>query len=367
MGKHEGLTVEECLSHIPHTLAAGLGQTPAIGGMRILNDAGHWLYTVHHWFHALRPRVTLDFVKDQGYVWLPPDFRDLVAWDVSQGLTTRFEMTTAGEVLERRTKSLVKSSWITHGTIVHAPRFQYATGTLTVAAAPTDTDTVTISDGVRSLIFEWDSTGAVTAGNIAITFVAADTATTAAVLLKDAILAQNNTANAFKMDAVVDATSTTVVNLKSRTEGTAGNVTITETGATITAVGMIGGLNGGPMRPRIDLWPDPSVDLEAALSIYYRGDWEPLDEDDHFISTTAWLEGIYLQAVRAVTRGYEREDMASMSTRLGEIYASPWMQSAIQRDDEMQPDMGPMRGGAVEISRAPTTPTWNFTGVNGPS
>ena len=361
------LNVQEALEHINHTLSTK--GTHAFG-MRILNDAGEYLCTCHHWKWLERPRHNLHFEADQGYVWLPRDFRDLIAYDATQGLTSGLSLTTHQYLVELRTSAITTSTWRYWGAITHAPRQERPTGTLTFSSVPDDGDSFTLDDGVNAPIeFEFDSAGDGTSGSGVTeidTSASGLTSAQVAALVQTAIESVRLT-GPLDIDAVVDADSASVVNLTNRRHGTIGNITITDASSGLAVTGMSGGRDGGRPEPRIDIWPDPTADLENALTIYYRAGWTHLNVDDVDVAIPEWLETVYIQLVRAHARGYEREDRGSMSMRVEEIYRSPHMRAAMERDAEMQPDYGPMQGGAAEVVRDNFYQFWNFGSVSAPS
>lgn len=114
-----------------------------------------------------------------------------------------------------------------------------ATGSVTITGMPVDADTLTLSDGTASQIFEWDSGGGVTPGNVAIPFVGTETNAALAVLLRTAI---NGVAPSTLRIQSANTAGSTVVNMKYRLANGAG-VAITKTGTwTPTLVGFTGGV-----------------------------------------------------------------------------------------------------------------------------
>jgi hypothetical protein len=116
-----------------------------------------------------------------------------------------------------------------------------ATGTITCVAKANfdDNDTVTISDGDVSSIYEFDFAGdGVTAGRVQVNISAATTAESVALILKAAIEA---TTDKF----TVTTNGAGVITLTQNRVGTAGNVTITEavTDAGFAVTGMASGVN----------------------------------------------------------------------------------------------------------------------------
>lgn len=358
------LTVDEATRHIMDTLATD--QLPNVGAFRILNDAGEYLCTTHDWAWLLGRRTLLHFEKDQGHVWLPMDFRDLVAYDAS-GFTNTFILGTLQEIVDIRTKAISGTNWPYRGVIVYAPRAEFPTGTLVFTGTPADAGTLKIDDGVNvAVTFEFDtSADGVTSGNIEVDNSASGITAATTANLTQAQIEDQFTKGNLDINAVVDTTATGTVNLKNRRVGTVGNISITDSATNVTVTGMSGGLDTGRPQARIDLSTDPSADLEDALTIYYRAGWTHLNEDDDLVAIPEWLETLYLQLVRAHARGYHREDMGTVTERVAAVSAGPHMLAAIDRDNSMQPDFGLQRGGAIGLhSRADIF--WNFDSVAGP-
>ena len=121
-----------------------------------------------------------------------------------------------------------------------------AAGSITAktGALTNDGDTFTIGDGVNSVTFEFDSNSSAPPNPV--TFVGTESAAAMAALIQTAI-------NAVGAGLLVTAAapSGAVVGLTNDGIGTAGNVTITQTGTSITPAGMTGGQNAG-LKARVD-------------------------------------------------------------------------------------------------------------------
>lgn len=113
-----------------------------------------------------------------------------------------------------------------------------ASGSITLAAQPADTNTITLNDGVNpAVIFEFDSSdpAAVTAGHIRVAIAA-----TAALTLTNLVAAINAHA-ALNITAADISAGTVVAALANETPGTAGNIAAANVGGNITVAGMSGG------------------------------------------------------------------------------------------------------------------------------
>ncbi len=117
-----------------------------------------------------------------------------------------------------------------------------ATGSISLTDNPADTETITISDGTTSVVFEFDTDAeaTITPGNIRVVVGA-----TAAATMVNLIAAIN--ANAFGVTAAPTVPASAGCTLVNDTAGTTGNVAITDT-TDATVVGMTGGLNTVTLR-----------------------------------------------------------------------------------------------------------------------
>ena len=92
--------------------------------------------------------------------------------------------------------------------------------------------------------------------------------------------------------------------------------------------------------PRLEVFPTPSTNGDASLhgdddcklTIWYRRAWGQISTPSTIFSLPQWMEPLYLQCVRAITRGYEEEDIATANSRLSEVASGPLFITAVQRD-----------------------------------
>jgi hypothetical protein len=118
-----------------------------------------------------------------------------------------------------------------------------ATGTITVVAGSllVDTETFTLDDGINTAtVFEFDSGGGVTPGNVAVAYTALDTAAT----VRASVIAAINGVVGTLLITASPAVTPGVINLLNDSLGAAGNQAITDTVADLGFVhtGMSGGL-----------------------------------------------------------------------------------------------------------------------------
>ncbi|MHB1038156.1 MAG: protein-arginine deiminase family protein [Pirellulales bacterium] len=116
-----------------------------------------------------------------------------------------------------------------------------ATGSITVVGGILDGETVSVSDGTSTKVFEFDTFGGVAAGNVAVDLSAA----VSAQEVRDALIAAINGISGFNVKSVANGPET--VHLWNQTKGVIGNQAITETvaHAGFSVVGMAGGKNDG--------------------------------------------------------------------------------------------------------------------------
>ena len=359
------LTAHDAIRHIQHTLASD--SVPAVGAMRILNDAGQFLVNMNNWRWLESEQATLDLTQDQEYIWLPSNFRELIAIEATAGLTAGVQMATQRQLVELRSLS-VANSYVYRVAVIHAQRQEQATGTLTFHASsqPAADSVVTLDDKHNAAVqFKFVSAATADTDTLRHVVIGATTAATA-----EAFTQAVNSAPTLYMRAA--DTASRVCTVTYTRPGSHGNSatqaeTTATTNITFSAGTLSGGRDGGAPRPRLDLWPAPSADSADAFRIYYRGGWKSVEDGDEFLYMPEWIETLYLFIVRAFARGYERESEFSINAFLAECSEGPLYIKAQQRDKEMTPDMGPMTGGAVSAIYHRPDPLWNFSSTSGPS
>jgi hypothetical protein len=353
------LLVSDAIAHIRHTLASE--DVPSIGAYRILNDAGQYMVNMHNWRWCEGVQATLSLAQNQDYAWLPDDFREIIALQPTNGLNAGFRLTTQERLLQLRSLA-VANSFEFNAAVVHAPRGAAATATMAVGTLVNGTS-VTISDAYNpATTINFQATVAATdvdSGFVRYMAIGA-TAAASAVTLANVI---NDAPNLFLRASVSGST----VTLTHQREGTRGNSLALTVPAAISKQELDTGVDAGPVRARLDLWPTPSQDEPDRLMVYYRRGWASLDRDGQLVPIPDWMETLYITLVRAFARGYERESEAGIEARVAQIKAGPVYAAAMLRDKEIQATMGPIRGGAATGVRTVYDHLWNFTGVNAPS
>jgi hypothetical protein len=354
------LLVSDAIAHVRHTLASS--DVPSIGAYRILDDAGEHLVNMHSWVWLEDGQATLDLTQNQAYVWLPDDFREIVAVQLDNGLNAGIRLTSKDRVLELRALATAPS-FEYHAAVANVPRGAAAGGTLTVSNVGTG-HTVTISDAYNpSTTFTFRTTIGASDDNTATQRYVALGSTDAATA--SALAIAINDAPGLYVRATV---ANNVVTLTHQRLGTRGNsMTIAETGGNITVALDDTGVDDGPVRPRLELWPTPSDNDNNRILVYYRRGWQSCENDNALIPIPSWCETLYLTMVRAIARGYERESEADISQRILAVQQGPLAKAAIERDKLSVPHIGAMRGGAASCVRVGYNHMWNFNSVAGPS
>ena len=111
----------------------------------------------------------------------------------------------------------------------------------------------------------------------------------------------------------------------------------------------------GP-TPRLELWPAPTANELGGLTMFYRAGWAVATDNHHRLKLPGYCETLYLEILRAFARsrvvvldpGAVGMDL---STGLSRIMAGPLFQTAIDRDGSVQPSYGPVQHGAAARSR----------------
>ncbi len=104
------------------------------------------------------------------------------------------------------------------------------------------------------------------------------------------------------------------------------------------------------IKQRIEIWPDPPSANTESFTIFYRMSWPRITNDNETILIPEWMEPCFIYCLRNYARGYEHDSdrQPSMSDRMSEVARSPIWRAAVERDGAVQPEYGPIRGGAVQ-------------------
>ena len=92
--------------------------------------------------------------------------------------------------------------------------------------------------------------------------------------------------------------------------------------------------------PRMEMFPTPNsgrtstkhTHTDCVGNMTYRRSWTPITLTTSPFICPQFMEPLYLQMVRAFTRGYEEEDVATTNARISEVANGPLFMTAVQRD-----------------------------------
>jgi hypothetical protein len=107
----------------------------------------------------------------------------------------------------------------------------------------------------------------------------------------------------------------------------------------------------GVPKPRFEIYPTPLTSQPDTIKMFYRARWTNLEgADSALIPVPVWMEPLFIQVLRAVALGYQKEDEASMSMRLRDVIGGPDWQFAARSDASEQTNRGPLRGGSLQTA-----------------
>lgn len=101
------------------------------------------------------------------------------------------------------------------------------------------------------------------------------------------------------------------------------------------------------LRRQLAIWPTPATTQPNAFLLRYRSKPAEVTSENTQISLPWYLETILLEACRHVARGWHSEDIGTVTERLAGLWQTPDFLHAIERDDDAQRELGPMRGTAA--------------------
>ncbi len=126
--------------------------------------------------------------------------------------------------------------------------------------------------------------------------------------------------------------------------------------------------SGGAPVPVLEIAPVPVADEPAALVATFAGGWPYIDNDSDQVSIPDYLNGYFLELCVEWARGLEEQDREPLSVRLASRMAqgNPMLEAAIMRDLELQPELGPLRNGAIYTQDAYSHDWESGSSVAGP-
>jgi len=101
----------------------------------------------------------------------------------------------------------------------------------------------------------------------------------------------------------------------------------------------------GP-RARLELWPTPSASRVGGLAMFYRAGWQTSTWDNNLLRMPGYCETLYLEILGAY--GRSRALHTDLSADLARVMAGPIFITAMERDTTTQPDYGRLRNGAAD-------------------
>ncbi|MDE0913885.1 MAG: hypothetical protein OSB57_01755 [Planctomycetota bacterium] len=114
------LTAATCIEHARFTLGGANAETPThLPALMIVNLAGEELCSSRTWRWLEGASAALDFTAGQNYAELPPDFRDVVSLNPTQGRISGFEWTSSKGMVELRTAEFVNGAFYYWGYVTH--------------------------------------------------------------------------------------------------------------------------------------------------------------------------------------------------------------------------------------------------------
>jgi hypothetical protein len=358
------VTAREALDHVRHALSTD--QMPTVGGLRILNDAGNFVVSMHPWRWLEQAQSTLSLTAGQDYMWLPEDLREIVALVATDAINAGIHLTTLQEVAQKRGTTISSSleywaalAWVPRSTPTRIqcrfnglPQSTYVNG-------------MTVSDGSTDYRFVGGAfSGFYGANTWAFKTQGTDDAANAQELVEVI-----NSVGEATFYAKIDPTVSGRLNIYAKHAGEpdADYLSATEDLGGFDIQSTVPGRAGGSPVPRLEMWPTPATSRDDVFLVHYRGGWQEIRSDNDVISVPTWLEGLYLAVVRAVALGYERDSEMDVNQRLFSIRSGPLFTMARQRDMMTQPVLGPMANGAAEYQHGVNSMMWNYNSVSGPS
>lgn len=287
----------------------GGGDIPTeLNAIGILNQAGHFLYSMHPWKWAVERTALLD-----------------LRGDVSGSTAT---WTAASSTLAQAS-AFTNYSWVTGDEITVTDGTGATTGTYKVASR-TSANAIVL-------------TGSIASGNLSTGDIKWSIRPQTVALPTD-------------LRDIVHIASTSLSSLGGVTLTTIGHILeMRRSSASITAAtGYYWGAvvySGSTPKPILEIYPSPAANATGALRITYRARWAELTSDTGQIDVPDFVQDLFLFIARAYAAGYVRNDVGSIHARLAEIQAGPIFLAATRSDGAVQPYYGQLRGGGATLWR----------------
>lgn len=355
------ITAREALDHVRHALSTD--KMPSVGGLRILNDAGEYLVSMHPWRWLEGGQATLSLTSGMNHLWLPENLREIVALVATDAINAGIHLVSLQQVAEKRGTTVSSSLeyWAALSWVPRSTKTQFTVRVLSDTGTAA-TDYLTINDGST----EYKLSARNTTGNIGgdeWSWVGGAVATQAQRIV-DLI----NSVGEFTFTAKLDPDFSDRVLIEAEFNGPqdADYISCTATGGNLSVLKTTPGRAGGAPSPRLEIWPTPNESREDVFLAHYRAGWDQVRSDNDVITIPTWLESLYLAVVRAVALGYERDGEADVNTRLFPLRQGALFRAARERDGMTQPYYGRMENGAAEYQHGVNSMMWNYNSVGGP-
>lgn len=295
------LTTELCLEIIDHALPGG-PSTP-LESMGIVNQAGHWLVSVHPW------------------EWLKNRTADL---------ELRPTVTLTGASWTAATKTLTETGAFAGYSFLAGDQCELAgtgiTDGLYTIASRTDNDSIVLVEEINATDVASGITGTLDNDQVALP---------GGLDLQriEAYAPSNGLINTFSL-----TTRQALLDLRTASPGL----------STLNFWGLLSWFqepSGQPVR-RFEFYP-PQSSGGRLLRIWYTAGWVDLTNSDAIVPIPDYMSGIFLEACKAVAWGHDKEDSGLVLNRLDAILATDSFRRVTERDGAGHKDLGPLTGGAL--------------------
>lgn len=358
------VTAREALDHIRHALSTD--KMPSVGGLRILNDAGEYLVSMHSWRWLEGAQSTLSFTSGMNHLWLPENLREIVALVATDAINAGIHLVSLQQVAEKRGTTISSSleywaalAWVPRATPTRIqcvfngqPQNNYLNG-------------LTISDGSTDWRFVG---GAVSGFRTDNTWSFKTQGTDNAANAQEMVDVINSVGEA-TFYAELDPTVAGRFNIYAEHIGEpdADYMSATEDLGGFEIQLTVPGRAGGAPMPRLEIWPTPNTSERDIFLVHYRAGWAQVRSDNDVINIPTWMESLYLAIVRAFALGYERDAEADVNQRLFPLRQGALFRAARERDGMTQPYYGLMENGAARYQHGVNSLMWNYNSVGGPN
>lgn len=290
----------EAYSHIRHVLV-GQNLSDDIDQLGLINQAGHFLYSMHPWHFTKRRSALIDL---------------------------RGQITITNAVWSNSSLTLTRTNAFASYTFVEDDTFQLDTGTnatvgFYTVASRTDSNSVVLEQSIGA-----------TATGVGGKF-----------RLNSAQLPDD-----FRSIIKIKRTDGLIYGVELVTLGELLDARTTQLDVA-TEWNYLAAIDyaGTPPVPILELWPTPGTNQAGAFTVMYKKGWSRVINDDALLDFPEFIDAIYIQIVRAMAAGYEVEGNISREAALAAISAGAEVHAAKERDASLQWSRGRIRGGGSDI------------------